>query len=209
MKLLHINASARGVNSESLTISNIFIAELRNRIELNLDTFNLFDDDLPEFGALAAAAKMSIFWGTEPSTEERLAWERIRQVFDRFASADAYVFNVPLWNNGLPYKLKQFIDVVTQPGWAFGFHAEKGYSGLIIGKKSLVVHASGVYYEGIAPEFGSDFSTPYIADWLRFIGIQSIDQIHVAPTVLNADFAKTKAEAEVRAQDLAQEWSQT
>ncbi|MCW5235646.1 FMN-dependent NADH-azoreductase [Verminephrobacter eiseniae] len=207
MKLLHINASTRGVDSESLKISTTFIAELRNHTELALDTFNLSDDELPEFDGLAVGAKMALFSGSGFSSEQTKAWERIKLVFDRFAAADAYVFNTPLWNNGIPYKLKQFIDVVTQPGWAFGFDVEKGYSGLLNGRKALVIHASGVYHTGIAAGFGSDFSTPYIDDWLKFIGVQSVEHIHVAPTVMNTDFAKTKTDAEIHARQVAKAWT--
>ena len=110
---------------------------------------------------------------------------------------------MPLWNNGLPYVLKQFVDVVTQPGWAFGFDMEKGYSGLLKNKKALVVHASGVYREGIPLGFGSDFSTPYLTDWLQFIGVEDIEQIHFAPTVVNAEFNLTKTQAEKQAAELA------
>ncbi|MCW5235304.1 FMN-dependent NADH-azoreductase [Verminephrobacter eiseniae] len=207
MKLLHINASTRGENSESLKVANTFIADLRNHTQLELDTFNLFEDKLPEFDGLAVGAKMALFSGSGFSSAQTKVWEEMKQIFDRFARADAYIFNTPLWNNGIPYKLKQFIDVVTQPGWAFGFDVEKGYSGLLHGKKALVIHASGVYHAAIAAGFGSDFSTPYVDDWLKFIGVQSVAHIHVAPTVVNTDFAKTKANAEIDARKVAREWA--
>jgi LacI family transcriptional regulator len=34
----------------------------------------------------------------------------------RFLAADRLLFSVPMWNAGIPYVLKQFIDVVSQPG---------------------------------------------------------------------------------------------
>jgi len=40
--------------------------------------------------------------------------------------ADEYLFTVPMWNHGVPYVLKQFIDVVSQPGMAFTFDPEAG-----------------------------------------------------------------------------------
>lgn len=42
-------------------------------------------------------------------------------MFDRFAAADAYLFSVPMWNAGVPYALKQWIDIISQPGWLFSF----------------------------------------------------------------------------------------
>ena len=46
---------------------------------------------------------------------------------------------------GVPYILKQFIDVVSQPGMVFGFDAERGYTGLLTGRKAAVVYTSAVY----------------------------------------------------------------
>jgi FMN-dependent NADH-azoreductase len=204
MKVMHINASPRGGDSQSLPIAELFIRGLKSRHDVELDRYDLFHDELPPFGELAVGAKMALFTGAQASAEQQAAWSRIRDVFDRFAAADVYVFNVPLWNNGLPYLLKQFIDVVTQPGWAFGFDMENGYSGLLKNKKAFVVHASGVYQEGIPAGFGSDFSTPYLHDWLKFIGIEEIEEVHFAPTVMNRDVAATRAAMEQRATEIAQ-----
>lgn len=170
---------------------------------MEVDRFDLFEDYLPAFDRLAVGAKMALFTGAETTAEQRKTWAKIKDVFDRFASADIYVLNTPLWNNGLPYVLKQFIDIVTQPGWAFGFDLEKGYSGLLKNKRACVIQASGVYYDGILPGFGSDFSTPYLVDWLKFIGVDIIETIHVAPTVVNPDYGKTWAAAEKKVTEIA------
>ncbi|WP_268778315.1 FMN-dependent NADH-azoreductase [Rhodococcus aetherivorans] len=121
-KLLHVNASARGEHSQSLAIARAFVEALADRRpDLEVDTLDLFSADLPEFGTVAADAKMAVFGGQEQTAEQKAAWDAARAVFDRFAAADVYVFNVPMWNAGVPYVLKQWIDIVTQPGWAFGF----------------------------------------------------------------------------------------
>lgn len=207
MKILHLNASPRGAESQSLLIANIFLAELSRNSPQRIDVCNLFEDSLPEFSGSAVGAKMAVFTGSEASVEQKAAWMEVRKVFDRFAAADAYVLNVPLWNNGIPYVLKQFIDVVTQPGWAFGFDMEKGYTGFLTGKRALVVHAGGVHYKGIAPGFGSDFATPYLSDWFKLIGVEDVEQVHLSPTVVNPDFSKTKARAEAAVRELAGKWS--
>jgi FMN-dependent NADH-azoreductase len=193
MKVLHINSSTRGENSQSLLIAEQVITQLkRKQTDLIIDEFNLFEDDLPAFDKNAVGAKMALFTGQDSNSKEKEAWTKIKEVYDRFASADIYVFNVPLWNNNIPYILKQFIDVVTQPGWAFGFDPSTGYIGLLNDKKAYVVIASGVYYQGISNNFGSDFATPYLNDWLKFIGVSDIENIHISPTVVNTDYEKTK-----------------
>ncbi|MCY1450102.1 FMN-dependent NADH-azoreductase [compost metagenome] len=65
---------------------------------------------------------------------------------------------------------------------------------MLNGKKAYLVVASGVYYEGISNNFGSDFATPYLNDWLKFIGVNDIENISISPTVLNTDYEKTKKE---------------
>ena len=158
MKILHINSSSRGAASRSLEIAEAFLREVKKRKNIEVDRFDLFSGELPEFAGLAVGAKRALFTGSEATAEQQQAWTGIKAVFDRFASADAYVINVPLWNNGLPYILKQFIDVVTQPGWAFGFDLEKGYSGLLKNKMACVIHASGVCHQGVPMNFGADLT---------------------------------------------------
>lgn len=204
MRVLHINASPRNEKSVSLKISEQIIVELKKRRSISVDEFNLFEDELPPFDHHAVGAKMAVFASANATPEQQAAWRSAQKVFERFAQADVYVLNVPLWNGGIPYRLKQFIDVVTQPGWAFGFDVEHGYTGLLAGKRAYIVHASGVYYEGIPHGFGSDFSTPYLDDWFRFIGLEEVHHLHVAPTIVNSDVAKTIADAEAKAVMVAQ-----
>jgi FMN-dependent NADH-azoreductase len=203
MKILHVNASPRNADSRSLAIATYFIEQLKKPKATVINQINLFHDPMPEFGETATAAKMALFTGQQQTTEQISAWADIRAVFDFFADADLYVLNSPLWNNGVPYKLKQFIDLVTQPGWAFGFDPVKGYNGLLKGKKAVIVHASGVWHDGINANFGSDFSTPYLVDWFDFIGVSDVEHIRFQPTVLNADVARTENEAKAQARDIA------
>jgi FMN-dependent NADH-azoreductase len=202
MKILQINASTRGAESQSLAVADRIIAKLQRKPGATVDRLDLFDGRLPAFDANAVGAKMALFTGASATDAQKATWAQVEAVFKRFAAADVYVVNTPLWNNGIPYILKQYIDLVTQPGWAFGFDPATGYSGLMTGKRAFVVHASGVYHEGIPPNFGSDFATHYLADWFQFIGVTELEQIHVAPTVLNADYASTKAKAMARAEAL-------
>ena len=64
--------------------------------------------------------------------------------------ADGYLFSVPMWNAGVPYILKQFIDVVSQPGMVFAFDPAAGYTGLLTGKKAASIYTSAVYGPGAA-----------------------------------------------------------
>jgi FMN-dependent NADH-azoreductase len=186
--LLHVNSSPRGGASQSLAVAEAFLDAYRaRRPETKVDSLSVFDDHLPDFGTVAAAAKMAAFGGQEQTPEQAEVWTQARAVFDRFAAADEYLFNIPMWNAGVPYALKHWIDVVTQPGWVFGFDPEAGYTGLLTGKKAVVVYTSGVYDTGVPIEFGADFHGSFFTDWLRFAGITDVTEIRFGANALQAD----------------------
>jgi FMN-dependent NADH-azoreductase len=202
-RLLHIAASPRGASSESLAIAQTFLdAYIETHPDHSVDTFDLWDGSLPAFGPAAAAAKMAVFAGLDPQDEQARAWSRARETFQRFDAADHYLFSVPMWNAGVPYILKQFIDVVSQPGMLFSFDPAVGYTGLLGGKKAAVVYTGAVYGPGRGPAFGSDFQQPYLEDWLRWAGVSDIASIAFRPNLATADAATGRAAAHAAARDL-------
>jgi FMN-dependent NADH-azoreductase len=200
--LLHISASPRGAKTESLAIAETFLSAYRETHPDNdIQTWDLWDGTLPEFGPAAAAAKMAVFAGADPMGDEALAWRAASQAFERFAAADEYLFSVPMWNAGIPYILKQFIDVVSQPGMVFGFDGERGYTGLLAGRKAAVVYTSAVYGEGRPPSFGSDFQAPYLRDWLNWAGIDDVTEVAFRPNLATADAETGRQAAHAAARD--------
>jgi FMN-dependent NADH-azoreductase len=198
--LLHISASPRGTDSDSTALAHAFLDGHRAvHPEVAIEHLDLFDGTLPQFGRLAAGAKMAVFGGGQPTPEQSEEWQAARAVFDRFAAADTYLFSVPMWNAGVPYVLKQWIDIVTQPGWVFGFTPTEGYTGLIEGRKAAVVYTGGVYSPGAPLAFGNDFHSTFFNDWLRFVGIADVMEIRWQPTVLTASRDQDRAAALERA----------
>jgi FMN-dependent NADH-azoreductase len=203
-KLLHMSASPRGTASESLAIAATFVDTFSDvRPDIAVEHWDLWDGTLPPFGAAAAGAKMSIFAGQEPSGEQAAAWAAVHRTFERFAAADYYLFSVPMWNHGVPYILKQFIDVVSQPGLVFGFDGNTGYTGLVTGKKAVVVYTSAVYGDDRGPQFGVDFQAPYFNDWLRWAGITDVTQITFRPNLAVDDPEPGRQAAHAAARDAA------
>ena len=43
----------------------------------------------------------------------------------RLAQADRVLISTPMWNFGIPYKLKQWFDLIVQPGITFRFDPAK------------------------------------------------------------------------------------
>lgn len=205
--LLHVSASPRGAASESLRIAESFLDGYRSaNPNVPVDHFDLWDGNLPEFGAAATGAKMSVFAGEEPTGEQKAAWDGAAATFDRFNSADRYLFSVPMWNHGIPYILKQFIDVVSQPGMLFSFDPETGYTGLLADKKAVVIYTGAVWGPEREPAFGTDFQAPYFESWLRWSGVQDIRAIRFQPNLATADADGARAEAHLRAEHLGRQF---
>jgi FMN-dependent NADH-azoreductase len=187
--MLHISASPRGKHSESIAIAETLLAAYREcHPDDTVDTFDLWDGTLPEFGPSAASAKMSALAGRQLEGDEAAAWRGARTTFERFNSYDKYVFSVPMWNHSIPYILKQFIDVVSQNGMLFSIDPDRGYTGLLAGKKAAVIYTTAVYDVSSGPAFGQDFQSNYFEYWLRFqAGIADITIITNRANVFSAD----------------------
>jgi FMN-dependent NADH-azoreductase len=202
-RLLHLAASPRSDQSESLAIANTFLAAYgEEHPDDVVDTLDLWDGKLPEFGPAAARAKMAIFAGLQPTGDAAKAWDAAVATFKHFDSYDKYLFSVPMWNAGVPYILKQFIDVVSQPGLLFGFDGDEGYTGLLSGKKAAVIYTSAVYGPGRPASFGADFQAPYVRDWLQWSGIRDIEELHFRPNLVTADADALRQIVHAEARDL-------
>ena len=125
---------------------------------------------------------MAFIGGGAPAGAGVSAWDAIRDVFDRFDAADTYLVGAPMWNGGIPWILKQYIDTITQPGLLFSYDPAPGYRGLLRGKRAVAVYTSAVYSPGVAPPFGRDFHSTYLEDWLRFAGIDEIRAVRLQPS---------------------------
>ena len=200
--LLHLAASPRGAASESLQIASTFLESYREtHPDDQVETWDLWDGSLPEFGPAAAGAKMTVFGGGTPEGEQAAAWKAAQDTFARFAAAERLLFSVPMWNAGVPYILKQFIDVISQPGTVFGVDATTGYTHLLgdQNKRAAVIYTSAVWGPALGPEVGTDFQSTYFNDWLAWTGITDISQIRYHPTLSgDADQARRSAHATAR-----------
>jgi FMN-dependent NADH-azoreductase len=186
--LLHISASPRGVESESLALARAFLDAYREqRPEVAIEEWDLWDGTLPEFGQAAVEGKMRTFAGVDLDGPSAAAWRQVTATYKRFAAADAYLFSVPMWNASVPYKLKQLIDVVSQPGLVFGFDPDEGYTGLLTGRKAAVLYTAAIYGPQRGPTFGSDFQAPYLRDWLNWAGIHEIREVFFRPNIATVD----------------------
>ena len=149
--LLYIKASPRGADSKSAAVADAYLAALREQLpDLAVDTLDLFRDKIPDFDGDKVAAKMAVITGQPNEGRQKTAWDEITAVAGRFIAADRYLIASPMWNGGIPYRLKQYIDVIHQPGLLWSLDPQTGDHGLLKNKG----HASGGYHArvtGAAP----------------------------------------------------------
>ena len=210
-KLLHILASPR-VESYSTRVAKAFLDSYRQaRPDDRIEVLDLFQADIPPFHAPQAKAKYAVIAGQTPRDEAEAAWQPVIKTINHFKGFDKYVLSSPMWNFGVPYRLKQYIDVLVQPSLTFAYSPEKGYTGLVTGRPLMLILARGGVYQTGNPCETFDFQETYLRSIFGFIGFTDIRAIHIQGTLQNkpeqveADTRKAIAEASDAAMEFAGE----
>ena len=182
--MLNIVSSPRGERSASLAVADAFFDELRRlQPDVEVDTLNVWEEDLPEFDAQASAAKVKGARGIELDEAEARIWGRIQSLAARFAVADRIVVGVPMWNWAYPYKLKHLIDLVTQRGLLFTIEGDTIGPALDIPLGLALLVRGQAYPEwGGRPPQQYDHQSSYIEFWLRLIGVREVRTLVVEHT---------------------------
>jgi FMN-dependent NADH-azoreductase len=192
-KILYIESSPRKDGSHSINVTKKYLEKLKSSNEVDIKKIDLWDYELPEFDGDLLNAKYTAISGTESTPEEDNAWAKVIDIFNEFQDADQYIFSVPMWNFSIPYKLKHYIDIVTQPGLSWSYSQENGYSGLMTGKEATIIYASGDGY-GDGTGFESyDFQKPYMNLWLTFIGFEKIESLIADRTLFEPEESELRA----------------
>jgi FMN-dependent NADH-azoreductase len=197
-KVLYIQASPRVGRSHSIAVADAFIASYRESHRGDeIAKLNLFEARLPAFDGLRLQAKYSILHGQKPSPEELEAWKEIEAIIADFKSADKYVIAAPMWNFSLPYRLKQYLDILIQPTYTFSYTPAEGYKGLVANRPVFVAYARGGEYPAGSASEALDFQKRYLEMALGFIGLTDIRSVIVEPTLMGADIAAAKRSAAI------------
>lgn len=179
MTLLDIQASPRGNLSNSIALTNAFIAaSLELKRPTKIDTLNVWNEHLPEFDAEAIGAKYKAVKGTAMTEPEIAIWKRIQSLIQRFQNADRIIVGTPMWNFGIPYKLKQLIDLVAQRNYLFTYDGRQ-YGPHLQVEKAIVVYTRGSQFiEGTPiPPSRFDHQATCIDFWLKLIGVREVKSV--------------------------------
>jgi FMN-dependent NADH-azoreductase len=201
--LLNIQSSPRGERSVSIAVADAFLEAYRKTCpELVVDTLNVWQENLPEFGNAAIGAKYKGINGKPMDEVEAAVWDRIQVLAARFKWAERMVIGVPMWNFGYPYKLKHLIDLVSQRNMLFTYDG-RVYGPLLKTPRALVIYARGGMYgpDLPTPPARFDHQTGFFNHWLSLIGVQEIRTLIVESTswagreVREQSVQRAKAEA--------------
>ncbi len=175
--VFHLDASMRVGNSATRALSQEIVEKLGADQVLRLD---LLASPVPQID------EQWIDANTTPEAERNLAQKQALQLSDRLLDdlihSDMLVIAVPIYNFGVPAALKAWIDQVCRAGVSFQY-TEKGPEGLLKEKKAILVIASG----GVPVDSPVDFATPYMRQFLAFVGIDDVQVIAADAMAMNSD----------------------
>ena len=114
---------------------------------------------------------------------QRDAFAVAERIALRLALADRVLISTPMWNFSIPYRLKQWFDVIIQPGLTFRFDPAIGYQPLLKDRPAIVIIASGGDFVTGMNRGRTDMATPYLREALRFIGIANVRFVPIGPTM--------------------------
>ena len=181
-KLLHLSCSPRP-ESESGAAARIFLdAFQRARPDWDIDVVDLWREPLPEFVGPIVEAKYARMNVQAFNETQRNAFAEAERMALRLSLADRVLISTPMWNFGIPYKLKQWFDIVIQPGLTFRFDPAQGYLPLLKDRPTIVILASGSDFATGMNRGRIDMAMPYLREALRFIGVRDVRFVPIGPT---------------------------
>ncbi|MDH3491762.1 MAG: NAD(P)H-dependent oxidoreductase [Gammaproteobacteria bacterium] len=191
--VLEVSASGRTAGSASRELTRDLIAALQDR-HGNVQTVRR---DLSEGVPFVDAAWIEANFTPDESRTNghREALALSDALVAELKNADILVIGVPIYNFSIPAALKAWIDMIARARLTFRY-TENGPKGLLEGKKTYLVVATG----GVPVGSAVDFATPYLKHALAFIGITDVEVI--AADKLNSQAEESMDAARARIADL-------
>jgi FMN-dependent NADH-azoreductase len=177
-RLLHVICTPRGLASNTARVSSCLLEALREEDEdLEVKTLDLFRADLPSVAGKNIESKYRLMTGQSIDEDAKDSWGQIERTIEQFLDSDVYLFTVPMWNLGIPYVLKYYIDAIVQPGYLFRYTPEGQVEGLVKNKTMLLVISSGSDYT-TQPMASFNFVESYLRAIFGFVGLTDIHVFH-------------------------------
>lgn len=198
MKLLHVIATPRTYESNTLRIATAFLESLRDAVaDLRVETLDLFSDQMPTAVDDNIAAKYSLMAHQPVATRYLASWQPIQRLIEQFLAADVYLLTTPMWNLSIPYVLKFYIDSIVQPGYLFEWSKAGQLIGLVEGKQMVCIVTHGGDYTAPAVGPADNFLEPYLRAIFGSIGIADIQFITAQPMDVSLALRETAVTAAI------------
>ena len=178
MNLLVVKANNRpsteGISSK---MYETFMNEVKGKEDINVTTYDVFEEDTPYFGQEIFSAFGKVQNGGELTDVESRLLAAKQKAMDLVSAADVIVFAFPLWNLTIPAKLQTFIDYIYAAGFAFKFDAEGNMTQLMTDKRAIFLNARGGVYS--TPEAAPmEMAVNYMRNVFGGIfGMQILDEV--------------------------------
>jgi FMN-dependent NADH-azoreductase len=177
--ILYLNAS-HGPESLVGFGARSFLDSLKTEHRIN--EVNLWKDELVSYRLEHAMAKLRIL-NSKGSEEDKQLFEPVLREAEMINSVDLVLIATPMWNYSIPYVLKQYIDVIVQPGINF-FQDEPQptHDGSEIkGKLVVVISSAGAAYPPGGPL--QDMLNPYLQQIFALMGFTQFRNVFIQNTM--------------------------
>ncbi len=179
-KVLVVQSSVSGSKGQSNVLMEQFIAALpAGFVRENLD---LLAQNYPHLSMEEISAWQVAPAGRQPEQAAlaALSDDAIAQV----VAADVILIGVPMYNFGVPSQLKAWFDRLARAGVTFKY-TEQGPVGLLSDKPVIVFATRGGIYQGLP----ADSQTPFVKNFLNFIGLKNVHFVYAEGLNMGADSA--------------------
>jgi FMN-dependent NADH-azoreductase len=178
--LLKIQASLFGQSSQSSQLADRFIAAWQKKNSGGrVITRDLAATPVPHLTAerfSAFASKVE-----QRSLEQQAIVNYSDELIAELKSADTIVLAVPMYNFSVPSTLRAYFDHIARVGVTFRYTAT-GPQGLVQGKEAYVFVTRGGFYSEV-----NDTQTPYLRQFLGFIGIADVNFVYAEGLAINEE----------------------
>lgn len=196
IQILQVNASLFGASGQSTGLADRFVAHFRQRHPVvDVARRDLTADAIPHLDAETFGA-----FTTPPEQRSADQLEQIAlsdELVAELQAADLVVIGLPMYNFSVPSPLKAWFDHVARAGITFRY-TESGSEGLLKARRAIVACARGGRYSG-----ESDTQTPYIRQFLGFLGIENVDFVYAEGLAMGEGAEQSLLEARARLEQMA------
>lgn len=180
MRLLHIIGSPRGERSRSRSVADHFVGHL---IEADVEELDLWTEELPELDGPMLESRYRLIGGENVEIGFEARWNELRSRVAHLLSFDVWLFSVPMWNFGMPYRLKHYLDLIIQPTMAFTNDDSGTITAHGTEKIAVLIGAGALDTRPGSALAALDFSLSHLAQCLRvYFGVSEIHEIRAVPT---------------------------